>query len=165
MGRRRHAGHVFAKVCAPNTKATWQTGSIPLVVGWKKPANDIILSLRVCPFGSFLPSLSLSLSLSLSSLAGVVRDEHPLALVKETPPLGLLRFVLRDVAKGTSLLPPFSPPSPSRLSFVLFFLSLFFCLRASQMRTRALRRILWPRRGPGPSSISLFPLWLDGRAK
>lgn len=59
MGRRRHAGHVFAKVCAPNTKATWQIGSIPLVAGWKKPASDI-MSLRVLLVGclavSFLPS-------------------------------------------------------------------------------------------------------------
>jgi len=29
MGRGEHAGHVLAKVCAPNTKAAWQTGSIP----------------------------------------------------------------------------------------------------------------------------------------
>lgn len=29
MGRREHAGHVFAKVCASNTKAARQTGSIP----------------------------------------------------------------------------------------------------------------------------------------
>jgi len=33
MGRRGHAGHVFTKVCAPNTKAAWQTGSIPRVAG------------------------------------------------------------------------------------------------------------------------------------
>lgn len=33
MGRRGHAGHVFTKVCAPNTKAAWQTGSIPPVAG------------------------------------------------------------------------------------------------------------------------------------
>lgn len=32
-GGREHAGHVFAKVCAPNTKAAQQTGSIPRVVG------------------------------------------------------------------------------------------------------------------------------------
>lgn len=62
MGRRRHAGHVFAKVCAANTKATWQTGSIPLSRWKKKPANDIsqrVLWLAVQPFRfpSFLPLL------------------------------------------------------------------------------------------------------------
>lgn len=47
MGRRGHAGHVFTKVCAPNTKAAWQTGSIPRVAGRR---HTMVLSvISRCP--------------------------------------------------------------------------------------------------------------------
>lgn len=42
MGCREHAGHVFAKVCAPNTKAAWQTGSIPRVAGRRHTTTAVL---------------------------------------------------------------------------------------------------------------------------
>lgn len=42
MGCREHAGHVFAKVCAPNTKAAWQTGSIPRVAGRRYTTTAVL---------------------------------------------------------------------------------------------------------------------------
>lgn len=56
MGRRRHAGHVFAKVCAPNTKATWQTGSIPVGGWWKNVILRVSFWLAAWSYPSFLPS-------------------------------------------------------------------------------------------------------------
>lgn len=78
MGRRGHAGHVFTKVCAPNTKAAWQTGSIPRVVGRRhttSPVCDIPLSFgwppgRFVCFPSALPSCS-------PSHRGDMGGQHP----------------------------------------------------------------------------------------
>lgn len=64
MGRREHAGHVFAKVCAPNTKAARQTGSIPRVARRRHTIvlADIPRVLRLVDrsfrFPSVLPSCS-----------------------------------------------------------------------------------------------------------
>lgn len=66
MGRREHAGHVFAKVCAPNTKAARQTGSIPRVAGRRHTIvlADIPRVLRLVDrsfrFPSVLPSFLLA---------------------------------------------------------------------------------------------------------
>lgn len=66
MGRRGHAGHVFTKVCAPNTKAAWQTGSIPRVAGRRHTTVLSVISrcplvgrqVVLCCFPSVLPSYS-----------------------------------------------------------------------------------------------------------
>lgn len=63
MGCREHAGHVFAKVCAPNTKAAWQTGSIPRVAGRRHTTTttgswtgDILRVLWLADRSFYLPS-------------------------------------------------------------------------------------------------------------
>lgn len=61
MGRRRHAEHVFAKVCAPNTKGH-VANRINTVVAGRSWRNDILavsflwLVVRSFPRLSFLPS-------------------------------------------------------------------------------------------------------------
>lgn len=153
MGRRRHAGHVFAKVCAPNTKATWQIGSIPLVAGWKKPASDI-MSLRVLLVGclavsflpSFLPFLSpfLPLLFLVSHGGGLRLRDAPLGR-KGTQ--GWSSGVSCVTSKSRNLLEEKGCFHPS---FV------FLSLQLHAFYMWASFRILWPK--SGPTSISLFPL-------
>lgn len=77
MGCREHAGHVFAKVCAPNTKAAWQTGSIPRVAG-RRHTTTAVLDCDIHPACPLVgrPVVLPSFLRSLSRLGGG-KGKHP----------------------------------------------------------------------------------------
>ena len=137
MGRRRHAGHVFAKVCAPNTKATWQTGSIPVGGWWKNVILRVSFWLAAWSYPSFLPSfLSPSFApggmLCFVDILGNGKEEEGWS-------------ILRDVKKRSLCFFFLPPPSG-------FFSSL------THLRCELVSES-FDREFPGPSSISLSFLW------
>lgn len=128
MGRRRHAGHVFAKVCAPNTKATWQTGSIPVGGWWKNVILRVSFWLVAWSYPSFLPSfLSPSLLCSRGMLCfvdilGNGKEEEGWSILRDVKKRSLHFFFLSPLS-GFFPLSLFSPLRPSRIWDVNSFLN------------------------------------------